>query len=169
MLVLPLPIHLSIHFLLAVLTGYLFGRYFNRVWLGIIAGVCGGFLIDLDHILEYFLVFGPQFNLFYFLDGRQFLFSGKIHLFFHAWEYAPIFLLIVYFLRRYRTMQVFLLTLTFAALVHISSDCVINNYPPRNYSLLYRYQQRFSAKKLLNFAQYQEYIKNREYLGWPAE
>ena len=165
MFVLPLPIHLSIHFLLAVLMGYLVGKKFNKISLGIIAGVSGGFFIDLDHILEYFLVYGPHFNLFYFLDGRQFLLSGQIHLWFHAWEYVPILLLIVWLVRCKKALSVFLLALALGAFVHIGSDCVINNYPPRNYSVTYRYSQNFSAKKLLNAPQYQEYLENRQHLS----
>ena len=62
----PLALHLGIHFALAVLSGYLLGSYFNNKKLGVIFGILGGFLIDLDHVLEYFLVFGPSFNLQYF-------------------------------------------------------------------------------------------------------
>jgi len=146
----PLPIHLSIHFILAVLAGFLVGRHYNKVKLGIIAGVIGGFFIDVDHILEYFFAFGPHFNVTYFIQGRQFLLSNRMILIFHAWEYAPILLLAAWLVRRRQSLSVFILTLTFGAMVHLVTDCVLNNYPPRNYSILYRASQGFSASRLLN-------------------
>ncbi len=149
----PLSLHLFIHFILAVLAGLLVGHYFDKEKLGIIAGVLGGFLIDLDHVLEYFFTFGLHFNLNYFLTGRGFLISNKIFLVFHAWEYIPILLIIAWLLRRRKNISIFLLALTFGAIVHMTSDCFLNNYPPRNYSIIYRAVKRFDASLLLNPSQ----------------
>lgn len=149
----PLLLHLFIHFILAVLAGLLVGHYFNKEKLGIIAGVVGGFLIDLDHVLEYFFVFGPRFNVAYFIEGREFLVSDKIFIIFHAWEYIPILLVIAWCVRRRKSIYVFLLALTFGGMVHLTTDCFMNNYPPRNYSLIYRAAQGFSAPLLLNPSQ----------------
>ena len=165
MTTIPLPLHLTIHFVLAVLIGYLVGRYFKKLWPGIIGGVLGGFFIDLDHILEYFLVFGPHFNLSDFLNGRQFLVSGQIHVWFHAWEYIPILLLIAWLCRKQKAVATFILALTLGGFIHLISDCRINNYPPRNYSLIYRYEVGFSAKHLLNAEQYAKYLKDRQEIG----
>jgi len=146
----PLPIHLSIHLLLAVLAGFLVGRRYRQVKIGIIAGVIGGFFIDIDHILEYFFIFGPHFNLTYFIQGRQFLLSDRIILIFHAWEYIPFFLLAAWLLRRRRSLSVFILALTLGATVHLATDCILNNYPPRNYSILYRASHGFTTGRLLS-------------------
>ncbi|MFA5155034.1 MAG: hypothetical protein WC453_01225 [Patescibacteria group bacterium] len=162
---LPLPIHLSIHFILAVLVGYLAGKRFNQVKWGIIGGVLGGFFIDLDHVLEYLLVFGPHFNPIYFLEGRQFLTSDQIHIWFHAWEYVPLILLAAWLLRLKKVVAAFLVALTLGGLIHMFSDALINEYPLRNYSLIYRYEQGFSAKKLLNPSQYGKYQTDRFYYG----
>lgn len=148
-----LALHILIHFILAALAGLLVGHYFNKVKLGIIAGVLGGFLIDLDHVLEYFFTFGLHFNLNYFLTGRGFLISNKIFLVFHAWEYIPILLIIAWLLRRRKNVCVFLLALTLGAIVHMTSDCFLNNYPPRNYSLIYRAAKDFDASLLLSPSQ----------------
>ncbi len=161
----PLPLHLFIHFSLAALIGYLVGRRFNRICLGIAFGIIGGFFIDLDHVLEYFLVYGFHFDLIYFLEGRQFLSSDKIHIWFHAWEYLPVLLLLSWFWRRQKAVLVILLALTAGAFVHLVSDCLINQYPPRNYSLIYRYMHDFSAQELLSPEQYQKYIRDRQYFG----
>ncbi len=157
----PLYIHLSIHFILAVITGYTVGRYFKKPWLGLLSGIVGGFLIDLDHLLEYFLVFGWHFNIYNFFDGHQFLTSGLIRLFFHAWEYVPILILIAWFFRKNLYAKTIVLVLASSGLVHLVSDVFINNYPWRNYSLIYRYHQHFQAENILSEAQYQEYLESR--------
>jgi len=160
---LPLPLHLSIHFILAVLVGWLLGRRFNKPALGIIAGLLGGFFIDLVNVLEYFLVFGPHFNLAYFLDGRQFIASSQVHSWFHAWEYAPILLLLAWLLRKKKAVMVFIIVLTVGGLVHLASDCLINQYPFRNYSLLYRWRVNFAADQILSPEQYQEFLNQKKY------
>ncbi|MHB8903924.1 MAG: hypothetical protein ACYC40_02390, partial [Patescibacteria group bacterium] len=118
----PLSIHLSIHFLVAVLIGYLANRYFKKKPITFIAAILGGFFIDLDHVLEYFLYYGWHFNLNYFLAGREFLLSNKIHLFFHAWEYIPVLLLAAYLLRKRKNLAIFILIFCIAGSFHLISD-----------------------------------------------
>ena len=160
-----LPLHIAIHFVFAVLAGLVVGFYFKKPWIGIIGGVMGGFLIDLDHVLEYFFIFGPHFNLVYFMEGRQFLISNKILLILHAWEYAVILFAAAWFLRRRRNIYIFLLALACGGMVHLVSDCVLNGYPPRNYSIVYRASQGFSASALLNPEQQAWYDQLRQELG----
>ena len=161
----PLSIHLSIHFLVAVLVGYSASLYFKKRSITFIAAIIGGFFIDLDHVLEYFLYYGPHFNLNYFLTGREFLLSDKIHLFFHAWEYIPILLLVSYFLRKRRNLAIFVFTLCLAGSFHLVSDVFINKYPFKFYSISYRASQNFLSSNLLSPEQYQKDLESKEYLG----
>lgn len=161
----PLPLHLMIHFTLAYLVGLAVGIRFKKVGIGIVAGILGGFLIDLDHLLEYFLFYGWHFNFQYFIEGREFVLSNQIHLWFHAWEYVPIVLLLAFVVRRRQAFAAFLVALAFGGFVHLASDCLINNYPIRNYSLLYRYRVDFSASALLSPEQYQRYLESRAYFN----
>ncbi len=159
----PLPIHLSIHFVLALLVGYLAYRRTKLFWLSMIAGVLGGFLIDVDHILEYIIVF-HRFSFFGFTKGWQFLWSGRSYLIFHAWEYLPILLGAAYLLRRRRKVAIFIAVLAIAGFVHLVSDVFINQYPVKFYSITYRLSRDFQASELLpernllkNQAEYQEW------------
>ena len=158
---LPLPLHLLLHFVLAVLAGWLVGRRFDKTALGIVAGILGGFFIDLDHVLEYFLVLGPHFNIVYFLEGRQYLTSSQVHSWFHAWEYVPPLLFLVWLLRKHVAGAVFVLALTLGGAVHLATDSVVNQYPVRNYSLIYRWRSNFAVEKLLNPAQYREFMEDK--------
>jgi len=152
----PLSLHLFIHFSLALLTGFLAGYYFKKLSIGLIAGFLGGFLIDLDHVLEYFLVFDWSFNIQHFLQGRQFLISDHIYLWFHAWEYVVILIIMAKLFYQRRSFAIFLFVLALAASVHLLSDSLINNYPLKYYSLVYRQEMDFSAEKLLNPLEYQK-------------
>ncbi len=162
---LSLPVHLLIHFSLAILSALFFAFAFKQFYWPILAGLLGGFFIDLDHVLEYFFVFGLKFNLYEFLNGYQFLTSDKIWLVFHAWEYFPIILLLVYLLRKKKVLALFLLTLAFSGLVHLVSDSYINNYPLKNYSIIYRAYKNFSAPELLRPHQWELNLKAKERLG----
>lgn len=48
------------------------------------------YIIDLDHLFDYFLHYGASFNFKYFLEGSQFDESGRAFIPFHAWEYLAI-------------------------------------------------------------------------------
>lgn len=161
----PLSLHLLIHLSLALLAGYLVGKRFGKPYTGLMAGFVGGFLIDLDHILEYLLVFGRHFNLWYFLEGREFLISNAIHLWLHAWEYLPLLLLAALICRRRKALKTALLALALSGSIHLLSDSLINYFPLKYYSLIYRHSVGYSAERLLNPEQYQENLKRKFELG----
>lgn len=152
----PLPIHLLIHFSLAILSGYFAGKYFKNIKLGILIGFIGGFLIDMDHVLEYFLVFGPHFNFNYFIEGRQFLASNQLHLWFHGWEYVPVMLIIGLLFRKNKIIKTIFLTLAFAVSVHLITDMVINRCSFSFYTLTYRAERNFAAQELMSPESYRE-------------
>ncbi len=164
-MIFPLPLHLAIHLYLAILTGYLAGKYFKNIWLGLIVGVVGGFFIDLDHVLEYLLVFNWQFNLYNFFEGRQFLVSDKIHLWFHAWEYIYFLLLLAWLLRKKEIIKIILITMSLAMSVHLLTDTIINKVPLKFYTLSYRAGLGFEAINLMSSEAYQENQDLRKKLG----
>jgi hypothetical protein len=161
----PLALHLFIHFSLAALIGYYFGWRFKRPVLGIVFGILGGFLIDLDHVLEYFLFYGLHFNFTYFVESRQYLLTDKVKIFFHAWEYFPLLLLIAWLFRRKKVLKMIFLTLAFAGLVHLIGDVLINGYSLKYYSIAYRALHHFSAPELLSPADYQLNLEYKQKLG----
>lgn len=161
----PLPIHLSIHFLLAVLSGLLVGYYFKDRLICLLSAIAAGFFIDLDHALEYLLVFKGRFNLQYFFEGRQFLSSEQLHLWFHAWEFVPLLLIIAWLFRRQRVIKVVAVTMALAGAVHLATDVIINQVPPKFYLLSYRASQDFQMKNLMTPEVYQANQDLKEELG----
>lgn len=161
----PLSLHLFIHFSLAIISGYLVGTYFHKKIMGILAGIVGGFLIDLDHVLEYLIVFKGRFNFQYFFEGRQFLTSEQLHLWFHAWEFLPLLLIITWLFRRQRTIKIIAITIAFAGTIHLATDVVINQVSPKFYLLSYRANQDFQMKNLMSPSIYKENQKLKAELG----
>ena len=161
----PLSLHLFIHFSLAILSGYLAGKYFKNIKLGILIGFIGGFLIDLDHVLEYLLVFNFRFNLLHFFQGRQFLVSDQIHLWFHAWEYVPILILLAWLFRKNKVIKIIFFTLAFSGTVHLATDMIINRCSFNFYTLTYRAKHNFAARELTSPETYQENQKLKMELG----
>lgn len=164
-MILPLPLHLAIHLYLAVLVGYFAGKYFKSFWLTLITAIIGGFFIDLDHALEYLLVYNWHFNIVYFFQGRQFLAADQFHLWFHAWEYIPVLLLLAFVFKKKKTIKVCLFTLAIAMSVHLLTDTIINKVPLKFYTLTYRFNRGFSAKNLMSPEQYQENQDLKRELG----
>ena len=158
----PLYLHLFIHASLAVLSGYLVGRYSKNICLGVLAGFLGGFLIDLDHVLEYFFVFGLNFNIYNFFQGRQFLLSDKIYLIFHAWEWLLVLGIVAWLAKKHNKLKIFILALALGAFVHLISDVIINKFPLKFYSIIYRASQSYSAPKLLSAEQWTDNLEMKK-------
>lgn len=166
----PLYIHLSIHFLLAILVALIFWqateRKSNFLYLSLFAAILGGFLIDIDHAIEYIIIF-HRFSIQGFLIGWQFLWSGKNYLIFHAWEYLPILLLLSFLLKKKVKIAVFLAVFAAAGSVHLLTDCFINNLPPKFYSISYRAYHDFSGSELLSAESQKR--DNKLYQKWYLE
>jgi hypothetical protein len=143
----PLSIHLSIHLAFALLAGYIAYTYYHNFYYSFIAGIIGGFFIDLDHLVEYLIVFGLNFDLQTFFSGIYFEQSGKLHIFFHGWEYVLIGLLIFYFLKNQKLKALFL-ALSLGMFFHLTADVFLNHLSVPTYSILYRYSMDFDLREL---------------------
>ncbi len=110
--------------------------------LGLFFGFIGGFLIDLDHFIDYYLAFGLNWNWRYFEKGYSFLKLDKIYVLFHGWEYVIILVLLV-FLFRNKCLKMIFLSLALGVFFHLVTDVIIDDVPIRSYSLNYRIKHEF--------------------------
>lgn len=157
--------HLAIHFTASILAGIL-------VWWGygegyfltaVLAGILGGFLIDLDHIIDYYLAFGWKFKLSYFLKGYQFLKSDKIYIFFHGWEYVALLSIGIFLFTFPFWLEIAILSISLGAFFHLVADAMINHGMTfQGYSLFYRARRRFEAEKILTSQHYQEHSSEKK-------
>jgi hypothetical protein len=64
--------------------------------------------MDLDHFIDYFIQYGGEFSVISFLAGKYFLDTGKVYVLAHAWEYIPVLLIILFFIKNKRIRYLFL-------------------------------------------------------------
>lgn len=95
------------------------------------------YLVDLDHLFDYFISYGSSFSLGKFLSADYFS-SGYSYILFHAWEWLVVFLLISF--RKSWNSKVLLLA--FALLPHLIYDS-LSIQSIIKYSMIYRVVRGF--------------------------
>jgi hypothetical protein len=169
LLVHEVAFHLGGSLLAAYFSWIIFAKPKNKFLLFFFAALLGGFFIDIDHLFDYFLAFGPHFNLTYFFKGYQFLKSNKIYIPFHSAELAIILIITPLLIKKYRPQLLYysitlLLFFSFglSLLFHLSADVMINELPVRSYFLTYRIIYNFELKELVYPQHYQRHLKERK-------
>lgn len=150
-----------IHLATGLLAGLIGWRVFGHKWVAIISGISTGFLVDVDHIYDYYLVFGSNINLKYFLKGYEFYISNTIYTIFHAWELVLLFLLVLLFAKSKKTKALFLsaaLGLSF----HLTADSILNDIPVSSYCLTKRAMNDFSRERLTSHRHYKKFMEDKK-------
>ena len=100
------------------------------------------YILDLDHLVDYFSYYGSKFNLYKFLSGTCFAQSKRAYVFLHAWEW-----LIILGILSYKSGWYSLATIiTFAMIPHIIFDSlVVKSFV--FYSIIYRSIKKFTDLK----------------------
>lgn len=106
-----------------------------------IAVVILTYLVDFDHLLEYFLYFGSDFDLIEFLKVEYFRNFGKIHVPLHSWEIAFVLGYLSWKYKFKGWVSVFFVAL----LAHLIWDTYSNGLPPLFYFTTYRVLTGFSV------------------------
>lgn len=156
-------LHLFLHILLSIVIGYFVWKQLRNGPAAFLAAFAGGVLIDLDHLIDYFLAFGFSFNPLYFLQGYQFLASDKIYVLFHGWEYVILLGAFVWLYKRNTTIRSIACSLCLGAFLHLLIDVNVNNgMTLRSYSLIYRATQKFELRKIVTPEHYQKHQEEKK-------
>ena len=129
---------------------HLFSAFLLSAWIYSITGnifyvficILGTIFIDLDHFIDYFLHFKSGFRIGEFLKCN-YLHSGKVYLFFHAWEINLVVLL---------ASIIFNSTALLILFISLSTHLLIDSLQrsnPFTYFLLYRKYKNFQCHILL--------------------
>lgn len=145
--------HEIVHFLLTLLaagTTLIFlpkkKKYYRKLTIVIMLGAfLGEFLLDTDHLFDYFLAYGLHFRLDYFFKGYMFDKLSKTFVIFHAWEWIAVLGTIIC-LTKNIIFRYFLIALTLGLLFHLVYDTVYNHVYFLGYSIIYRFIHSFDAK-----------------------
>lgn len=159
--------HELIHLITSLLAAYLIYRRFNNRLLALIGGLLGGFLIDLDHLFDYVLAFGSNFNLQAFLKGYQFVKIDKIFIPLHAWELPIILFLVVVFVKKINLkLKTVIAAFALGLFFHLAIDTVTNEQYFKSYFLSYRASKGFELKELVSQDHYKYHVKKKKSLGF---
>ena len=130
----------AVHFYVTLIAAtIIYVKTKNMAYSGIF--IAGGILIDMDHLVDYFLYFKSRINL-NDLFSSTFLKSGKAYLFLHSWE---IVILVLVYSFSIRSVEWFLLFLSLA--MHLTIDN-IQRKNPFAYLITYRILHKFDAQVL---------------------
>ncbi len=153
-----LALHLFLHVLTALLAGYIVWRFYHKPLFSFGAAFFGAVLIDLDHLIDYFMAFGFHFSLISFIHGVQFAKNEKIYVLFHGWEYVILLLGLAWLAKSGMRLKVMALALSLGAFFHLVIDVNINDgMTLRSYSVVYRSMHHYELKQIVTVEHYLKY------------
>jgi hypothetical protein len=112
-----------------------------------VASFLAGWLIDIDHVVDYVHAHGWKPSWFHFNEAKHEHYSGKLILPLHSYELVALF----FFLFRKPDKHPYRVGITLSVLTHLLLDQKCNpSRLPATYFLTQRIRKRFDAKKLLS-------------------
>ncbi len=154
-----------IHLVLSLLIGLTVWKVWKKKYLFGVA-LIGGFFVDVDHLIDYFLAFGFKFNLTSFFRGDQFLVSDKLYLLFHGWEYLIVIVILILIIKN-KIFQIVILTFGISLGLHLTWDVNTNDgMTIKSYSLIYRATNNFEMKRIVTSKHFQKHQKLKERLNY---
>lgn len=138
-------IHLSIALLIGLVAYWRFRR-----WELLIAAIFFGFLIDFDHLFDYWHFFGLNFNPNDFFNANNYMKpSGKVYVPLHSWELVILFWLIARWFGKKLKMKGLEWAVSLSYLAHLVRDTF--SFLGRFslvYSLIYRLINNFEIARM---------------------
>lgn len=154
--------HLFLHIFTAAIAGYIIWRFWRHPLLSFGIAFVGAVLIDLDHLIDYYIAFGPHFDISSFINGEQFAKNDKIYVLFHGWEYVILLITVAWLIRSNIKLKVAVLALALGAFFHLLIDVNVNDgMTIRGYSVMYRSAYEYEMKKIVTPEHYQNHLMNK--------
>lgn len=162
-----LYLHLSIHISFSLLAGFIVWKLWKKPVESFIFGVVGGFLVDLDHVIDYFLAFGWNIRFEYFAKGYEFLKSDKIFILLHGWEYVIILMFLAIFIFKNKTAKSVILALALGLFFHLGFDASANEGARfSTYSIANRIHKNFELKDLVTQEHYLDHQEKKKLIDF---
>jgi len=158
-----LVFHLFLHVLTALVAGFVVWRFWREPLFSFGAAFFGGVLIDLDHLIDYFIAFGLRFDMLSFIHGEQFAKNDKIYALFHGWEYVILLLGLAWLVKSDAKLKVAVSALSLGVFFHLLIDVNVNHgMTVRSYSIAYRTFHHYEMKAVVTPEHYREHLlKNK--------
>ena len=134
-------IHLSVSLAIGLAVGAIAHQYRTIYW-----ALAAGFLVDIDHLVDYWATKGRLvFNLREFLGVQYFHESRRVFVLLHAYEWAIMFLLAGVIWSHWACVFV---TLALSLATHLVIDKSYHCHSWLAYSLIYRLGKSFRLSRL---------------------
>ena len=122
------------------------------------ASLIAGFLVDIDHLIDYFREYGFRTDIREFLRIFYETRFRKLYLVFHSWELIFTLLLLAWLSGRNEV----LFGLSAGVLQHLILDQFANGVTPWGYFFTYRVIKRFSMREIVREAVVMKKRKQRQ-------
>lgn len=149
-----------LHVVLSIFAGCIVSRLWRLPAFSYSAAILSGVFVDLDHLIDYFIAFGMNFRLDWFISGRHFIKDDKSYVFFHGWEYVVILAAAVFFLRS-KTAKSICMALSLGLFFHLLFDTAVYNFSPEYYSVFYRASKGFDVERLVDSEHYKYHMEKK--------
>jgi len=120
--------------------------YFFNSWIAAIASFLAGVFIDLDHLLDYYLRFGVNFNVKkFYLSASSGQFK-KLFILLHSYEIIAILWIMIYIM----DLGIIWIAIAIGFTQHLLFDVLVNSHrkiDKLGYFLLYRIKNKFIFEK----------------------
>ena len=139
---------LILHIVVSLILSYCIWRLYGfkdrkTLSYALFAGIISGLLIDVDHFLDYFLVYGTTFDFFKFMHESGYIQTGRATVIFHGFEYALIGFLAIFFVKK-GLHKMIVTTITFCLFFHLLIDASLYSIPLYYFLFTYRLTHNFS-------------------------
>src|SRR3989339_240628 len=134
------------HLGISLMLGHLIFKRYKRV-LSYILALISGFLVDLDHLLDYFIHEGLKFDPSNFFFGLHYHETNTSYIFLHSWELVLLPGVFTFFSRK----KYIWLPLVLGLVGHLIWDHLTNPAYWYTYFLTARYLHGFALEKLFAF------------------
>ena len=134
------------HLGLSIIAGYVSFKRSRRL-LSYFLAILSGFLVDLDHVIDYFLHKGLKFDLRSFISGQHYHDTNTSYILFHSWE----LILVLGVLLIFNKKKDLLFPIFLGLLFHLIWDYLTNPIHWYTYFLIGRYLQGFALNRLFVF------------------
>lgn len=132
------PLHLLGHFLIGLSVGFIFYLETGDPWL-VVVSVLANFLIDLDHLFDYWVATGFNLKAREFFKVDYFEINKKVYVPFHSWELV----VVIFLLSLFPSLSWIGLTISVSLFFHIVWDAFSYKINGRSYFLIWRFLHEF--------------------------
>ncbi len=121
-----------------------------------------GVFLDIDHLLDYVINYGPRFKIKHFFTVFEFEAIENIYLFLHSWEFIVIYLALLWLI----DWKPVAIGAVIGIVLHLLLDHFFNAHGKFAYFISYRLFHRFSGRHFYGEKEYHKRTERQKNKGF---